>query len=230
EQSIRFQGQQLDAETGLHYNRFRYYDPTIGQYVTQDPIGLLGGHNVYEYVGGDPLNWVDSLGLEPGSMAQRGYLSNNRPHYPGLLGEDEKGVMLFDEKNPNFHSYNVTNSCSKKTAGCTLGKVSEGLMRYPAPGSDGEPIKDGQKGFAIPVGPVSHSVSADRTMVTNITEKNHLLYPGIVRRWVSESANEVTVHTYGEGVGPMGTLNNALAKSLWGNVDEKVFDHAKSCK
>ncbi len=42
-QPIRFQGQQLDDETGLHYNRFRYYDPKAGRYITQDPIGLLGG-------------------------------------------------------------------------------------------------------------------------------------------------------------------------------------------
>ncbi|MFY3382547.1 RHS repeat-associated core domain-containing protein, partial [Paracidovorax sp. MALMAid1276] len=42
-QPIRFQGQQFDPETNLHYNRFRYYDPNIAQYVTQDPIGLNGG-------------------------------------------------------------------------------------------------------------------------------------------------------------------------------------------
>ncbi|MFN7154222.1 MAG: RHS repeat-associated core domain-containing protein, partial [Acidovorax sp.] len=62
-QPIRFQGQQLDHETGLHYNRFRYYDPMVGQYVTQDPIGLRGGTNKLVY----PINptiWVDPLGLE----------------------------------------------------------------------------------------------------------------------------------------------------------------------
>ncbi|WP_029413739.1 phosphocholine-specific phospholipase C [Paracidovorax oryzae] len=229
-QDIRFQGQQFDAETGLHYNRFRHYDPLLGQYVTQDPIGLMGGSHSYAYVGNDPLNWVDPRGLEPGSMAQRGYLDNNRPSYPGLLGQDENGVLLFDEKNPNFHSYNVSNSCQKTTPGCTFGNVAEGLMRYPAPGASGEPIKNKQSGFAFPVGPVTHVVSPDRSMVTNITEKSHLLYPGIVRRWVSESANEVTVHTYGEGVGPMGKMNNALADWLWGKVDKDVFKYAESCK
>uniref|UniRef100_UPI001ADF075E RHS repeat-associated core domain-containing protein n=1 Tax=Paracidovorax oryzae TaxID=862720 RepID=UPI001ADF075E len=61
-QPIRFQGQQLDAETGLHYNRFRYYDPLLGQYVTQDPIGLLGGLNKFTYPG-NPISWIDPLGL-----------------------------------------------------------------------------------------------------------------------------------------------------------------------
>ncbi|TBL37180.1 RHS repeat protein, partial [Hafnia alvei] len=61
-QPIRMQGQQYDEESGLHYNRHRYYDPTIGRYITQDPIGLDGGMNVYKY----PLNTVtniDPLGL-----------------------------------------------------------------------------------------------------------------------------------------------------------------------
>jgi len=43
EQPFRFQGQQFDQETGLHYNRFRYYDPVVGRFVSQDPIGLKGG-------------------------------------------------------------------------------------------------------------------------------------------------------------------------------------------
>ncbi|WP_225977177.1 RHS repeat-associated core domain-containing protein [Paracidovorax avenae] len=62
-QDIRFQGQQFDAETGLHYNRFRYYDPMLGQYVTQDPIGLSGGLAAYCYASNKPLRFIDPLGL-----------------------------------------------------------------------------------------------------------------------------------------------------------------------
>lgn len=46
---FRFQGQYYDEESGLHYNRFRYYDPEIGRFVSQDPIGLQGGMNLFEY-------------------------------------------------------------------------------------------------------------------------------------------------------------------------------------
>lgn len=49
EQRIRLPGQQYDEETGLYYNRHRYYDPQQGRYITQDPIGLRGGWNLYEY-------------------------------------------------------------------------------------------------------------------------------------------------------------------------------------
>jgi RHS repeat-associated protein len=55
-------GQYYDAETGLHYNGFRDYDPGTGRYVEPDPIGLAGGLNVYGYVGGDPVNRVDPDG------------------------------------------------------------------------------------------------------------------------------------------------------------------------
>ena len=60
---FRYQGQYEDVETGLYYNRFRYYDPEAGNYISQDPIGLLGGIlNLYGYVH-DPNTWLDVLGL-----------------------------------------------------------------------------------------------------------------------------------------------------------------------
>nr|WP_245227971.1 RHS repeat-associated core domain-containing protein [Pseudomonas sp. PvP027] len=61
EQNLRFQGQYFDAETGLHYNTFRYYDPEIGRFTTQDPIGLWGGFNLYQYAP-NPVGWLDPLG------------------------------------------------------------------------------------------------------------------------------------------------------------------------
>ncbi len=61
-QNLRFHGQYLDRETGLHYNTFRYYDPCGGRNTQMDPIGLLGGLNTYTYMV-DPLTWVDPWGL-----------------------------------------------------------------------------------------------------------------------------------------------------------------------
>ncbi|BBA40862.1 MULTISPECIES: RHS repeat-associated core domain-containing protein [Burkholderia] len=60
---LRFQGQQFDDETGLHYNRYRYYDPNSGRFVSKDPIGLVGGINVFHYAP-NPIVWIDPLGLQ----------------------------------------------------------------------------------------------------------------------------------------------------------------------
>jgi RHS repeat-associated protein len=54
----------MDEGNGLLYMRARYYDPGLGRFINQDPIGLLGGINVYEYVGNNPLNFVDPSGLQ----------------------------------------------------------------------------------------------------------------------------------------------------------------------
>jgi len=60
---FRYQGQYADIETGLYYNRFRYYDPDTGQYTQQDPIGLAGNNpTLYGYVH-DPNAWIDPFGL-----------------------------------------------------------------------------------------------------------------------------------------------------------------------
>jgi RHS repeat-associated protein len=61
-QPLRFQGQYFDAESGLHYNRHRYYSPETARFITPDPIGLAGGLNQTQYVP-NPTGWVDPLGL-----------------------------------------------------------------------------------------------------------------------------------------------------------------------
>jgi RHS repeat-associated protein len=60
--NLRFAGQYFDAETGLHYNYFRDYDPASGRFIESDPIGLLGGINTYLYAI-DPLTQTDPWGL-----------------------------------------------------------------------------------------------------------------------------------------------------------------------
>ena len=72
---IRFQGQYHDHETGLHYNRYRYYDPAVGRFVGQDPISYFGGLNLFIYAP-NPIDWIDPFGL-----AKRGPKTNGEgPH------------------------------------------------------------------------------------------------------------------------------------------------------
>lgn len=75
-QPLRMAGQYFDEETGLHYNLHRYYAPECGRFISQDPIGLAGGLNLYQYAP-NPLTWVDPLGLSPVSPKTILYSQND---------------------------------------------------------------------------------------------------------------------------------------------------------
>jgi RHS repeat-associated protein len=60
-----YTGQELDKETGFYHLRARHYAPSLGKFLSRDPIGYAGGPNLYSYCGGDPINCVDPSGLEP---------------------------------------------------------------------------------------------------------------------------------------------------------------------
>jgi RHS repeat-associated protein len=71
EYNLRFPGQYYDAETGLHYNYFRDYDPSVGRYVESDPVGLKGGTNTFLYVAANPFKLFDSFGLDGEGFSTR---------------------------------------------------------------------------------------------------------------------------------------------------------------
>ncbi len=73
--NLRFAGQYADDESGLHYNRFRYYDNETGQYLTPDPLKLLGGVNLYGYVH-NPVGYIDPLGLACCTVVKQRVLDN----------------------------------------------------------------------------------------------------------------------------------------------------------
>ena len=108
----RYPGQYEDSETGLYYNRFRYYDPEAGRYISPDPIGLLGGLNLYGYVH-DPLGWIDPLGLNCGRQGERmarrylkgegltfvGSIQNRSNHGIDAIARDARGQLhVFEVK------------------------------------------------------------------------------------------------------------------------------------
>ncbi|MBC3365929.1 RHS repeat-associated core domain-containing protein, partial [Pseudomonas sp. SWRI154] len=97
-QPLRFQGQYHDRESGLHYNRHRYYNPETGRYLTADPSKLKGGLNGYRYTL-NPTGWVDPLGLEtcPGDGCKKPAVGEQDP--AAKVGVDE-GEPKFPDANP----------------------------------------------------------------------------------------------------------------------------------
>lgn len=107
--NIRFQGQYFDEETGLHYNRYRYYSPYVGRFVSKDPIGLLGGFNVYSYAP-NPITKIDPLGLKQGGYscpdaAAKAALNSANPKSIRL--NREYGGLIYEKGGKYFHTIPV---------------------------------------------------------------------------------------------------------------------------
>jgi RHS repeat-associated protein len=112
---FRFQGQYFDEESGLHYNRYRYYDPHSGRFVSKDPIGLAGGINLHQYAP-NPLQWVDPLGLTSGKAVITHYDTGSRTghytvethqgerkvHTHQVITDGNKNTTIIDEKKHNL--------------------------------------------------------------------------------------------------------------------------------
>jgi len=92
-----YPGQYYDQETELHYNRFRYYDPNVGAYISQDPIGLAGNNpNIYAYVA-DCNAWVDPFGLECGKVPDGpDGVDTALPHLNMSRTDKPDGKAIFD--------------------------------------------------------------------------------------------------------------------------------------
>ena len=138
EQPLRFQGQYEDQETGLFYNRYRYYDADTARYLTRDPIGLLGGLNGYAYVQ-SPTKWIDPLGLaatcqknspcnpclgkDPASEARATQGTATYPSNPYAFVDTytnmvlKKGTILYSLSPGAPPGFGVTNHTLMKSAG-----------------------------------------------------------------------------------------------------------------
>jgi RHS repeat-associated protein len=140
EQPLRLAGQYADAGTGLHYNTYRYYDPDVGRFITQDPIGALGGENLYAFAP-NTSRWADPRGLNladwrlfdsSGQLMDSG--SNATPDkgassIPGRTGDTEQKILsALEEK----HGANLEGSRLEIESKTTF--IRKGGRTLPVPG------------------------------------------------------------------------------------------------
>ncbi|RQS36208.1 type IV secretion protein Rhs [Burkholderia sp. Bp8992] len=96
-QPLRLQGQYFDKESGLHYNRHRYFDPATGSFISPDPIGLEGGRNPYMFAP-NPYSWIDPHGTDCKSEFRKWALEKiwAKADHPlrFLLGQDAAGNRI----------------------------------------------------------------------------------------------------------------------------------------
>jgi RHS repeat-associated protein len=97
---FRYQGQYQDEETGLYYNRFKYYDPSLGYYISKDPIRLAGGNRFYCYVN-DVNRWIDELGLAKGDPIDE-WIDPNKLNFSQAYITDEVNQMIDDMNTKNW--------------------------------------------------------------------------------------------------------------------------------
>jgi RHS repeat-associated protein len=121
---IRFQGQYFDTETGLHYNRHRYYDPHIGQFVGQDPIGLAGGKNFYQYAR-NAIGWIDPLGLSGIEWVDPSTLNFSQGYVEGETEEYERAM-----RNNEWDWERVSDPMHPKSSIITVVEVNGQLVSF----------------------------------------------------------------------------------------------------
>jgi RHS repeat-associated protein len=105
--ALRFPGHYFDAETGLHYNRYRYYSPELGRYLQSDPIGISGGLNLYAYPA-NPLARVDVLGFCPEcdekAKAKEDKEDNKRVK-DDINAAEDLGIIAKPPNAPNYENW-----------------------------------------------------------------------------------------------------------------------------
>lgn len=133
--NLRFPGQYFDGESNYHYNWHRYYDPSIGRYISADPIGQRGGINEFVYATNDPTNRIDPFGLADllGPAANDGvdlrFKAGDIPPYVGPLETAWDAEREHFPGNPDPYGGSFRHCVAACTAREHFGPLGDGLVK-----------------------------------------------------------------------------------------------------
>ncbi|PVM90329.1 RHS repeat domain-containing protein [Caulobacter endophyticus] len=245
----QYTGQTWLPEAGVYNYKARTYSPSLGRFMQTDPIGYGDGINWQAYVGNDPINGIDPLGLagekkekptEVSDVIVRAIVAayGFRASFGAGAGTPLSGVTvvaakkhlltrLMLDKWPHFYAV-FTPICIGSE--CSAEEVFDCIKKHPAPGATGRPVTNGSitnvNVANIVKGDVMHFAYAPSLSVANVTLSNHTLHSGSVInsvRTVDVFGNKVTgVLTIGTGDGKMTYFNGAGAAPLWGLNSAKI--------
>jgi RHS repeat-associated protein len=166
---FRYQGQYEDAETGLYYNRFRYYDPSIGAYLSQDPIGLAGGNStLYGYVK-DVNGWIDPFGLDVYGL----YTTADGWYPVHTKGQSQPTSYIFMKKDELYKIGESQNS-SKRYSKTALdeARINKSGAKSVAVDANGKVIQGQTAGLRMDFFDKGGTKAADRSLENQLLKQN----------------------------------------------------------
>lgn len=238
-----FTGQAWLPEAGMYDYRARAYNPAMGRFMQTDPIGMNGGMNIYAYVGNNPVNFTDPMGLQCDGCEVT--VTGTRPGSTGVLvGGGAEGKYFLDaalESAFGGHSYDFTeNICRVALDKGTMGQINrattvpDGTVN---PGrTDGTyPVGGSLLGFLpISAGYVVTRFSGDYNIGVNATTDVHV-FAGTVTRIIFTDSNGTNIRTIGRGNAGSSVLglyrdvfNQLLGPSVFREANDIARNYAKT--
>jgi RHS repeat-associated protein len=207
-QPFRFTGRELDAETGLYYFRARYYDPLVGRFVSEDPLGLKAGLNVYAYLGNDPVNGRDPSGMQQSCRIEitrvEGHFdfSANGNPWMRMFGHWECTDSAEPRAGGDFggaHDCTVTSSCMNQAE--ELNRITQ--IQQDQEYANQEPARQ-RASTAVQSAPYYSPGLAD-VVGNNLAAWSKVAYPGLTKIAVGGLAAPVAIMAAG-GIGTGGAV------------------------
>jgi RHS repeat-associated protein len=244
---FQYTGHTWLSEVGAYYYKARFYSPTNGGRLYQtDPIDILGGINLYAYVGNDPVNWVDPLGLDDGpliSVTGPRRCEGGRMGGPGLgficVGAIGTGPGQLPVAPRPVVSRNPPPSSGRRhlfdlvvVTQCPANRAFE-AVRAAGNSAPGAPYAQANTHdiflndiFPWRENPITQTVDVGRRKITNVTAEGHRFHPGTVTITVNDlGGNYSSIHVVGTGSGATPSFNNFVGATFFGGMAHGVADY-----